>query len=252
MVHGGVHEGFHARVHAGKTIAVFCLGMMISLAGPARAQSAPPAGSADLQKVITQLNIAATKFTSAQADFSWDQFLAVVQESEIQTGTIYFERKKGTTRMAADLKQDNGKDAPKTVVYDNGEVNLYEPAIKQLTVMRAGANKGQWESFLTLGFGGSGSDLEVNWKVSLVGSENMDGVQVAKLDLVPKEQKVLDMFTHVTIWVDPTRGVSHKQVFYQPSGDLRTATYKNIRYNTPVAADVFRIKPAPGTPRVVR
>ena len=176
----------------------------------------------------------------------------MVQESEIQTGTIYFERKKGTTRMAADLKQDNGKDAPKTVVYDNGEVNLYEPAIKQLTVMRAGANKGQWESFLTLGFGGSGSDLELNWKVSLVGSENMDGVQVVKLDLVPKEQKVLDMFTHVTIWVDPTRGVSHKQVFYQPSGDLRTATYKNIRYNTPVAANVFEIKPAPGTTRLVR
>jgi outer membrane lipoprotein-sorting protein len=247
-----VHEGIHARVRAGKAIAGFCLGMMISLAGSARAQSAPPASSADLQKVITQLNTAATKFTSAQADFSWNQFLAVVQESEIQTGTIYFERKKGTTRMAADLKQDNGKDAPKTVVYDNGEVNLYEPAIKQLTVMRAGANKGQWESFLTLGFGGSGNDLELNWKVSLVGSENMDGVQVAKLDLVPKEQKVLDMFTHVTIWVDPTRGVSHKQIFYQPSGDLRTATYKNIRYNTPVAANVFEIKPAPGTTRVVR
>ena len=158
-------------VLAGKTIAVFCLGMMISLAGSARAQSAPPASSADLQKVISQLNTAATKFVSAQADFSWDQFLAVVQESEIQTGTIYFERKKGATRMAAYLKQDNGKDAPKTVVYDGGEVNLYEPAIKQLTIMRAGANRGQWESFLTLGFGGSGSDLEANWKVSLLGSE---------------------------------------------------------------------------------
>jgi outer membrane lipoprotein-sorting protein len=242
----------HAGVHAGKPIAVFCLGLMISLAGPARAESAPSASSADLQKVITELNIAATKFTSAQADFSWDQFLAVVQESEIQTGTIYFERKKGATRMAAYLKQDNGKDAPKTVIYDGGEVNLYEPAIKQLTVMRAGANRGQWESFLTLGFGGSGNDLEANWKVSLVGSETMDGVSVAKLDLVPKEQKVLDMFTHVTIWVEPTRGVSHKQVFYQPSGDLRTATYKNIRYNTPVAADVFKIKTLPGTTRVVR
>ena len=190
--------------------------------------------------------------SSAQADFSWDQFLAVVQESEIQTGSIYFERKKGATRMAAYLKQDNGKDAPKTVVYDRGEVHLYEPAIKQLTVMRAGANRGQWESFLTLGFGGSGTDLEANWKVSLVGTETMDGVPVAKLDLVPKEQKVLDMFTHVTIWVDPTRGVSHKQIFYQPSGDLRTATYKNIRYNTPVAADVFQIKQAPGTNQVVR
>jgi outer membrane lipoprotein-sorting protein len=247
-----VHKGVHARVRAEKTIAVFCLGMMISLAGSARAQTAPPASSADLQKVINQLNTAAAKFTSAQADFSWDQFLAVVQESEIQTGTIYFEHKKGATRMAAYLKQDNGKDAPKTVVYDNGEVNLYEPAIKQLTVMRAGANRGQWESFLTLGFGGSGNDLEANWKVSLIGTENMDGVQVAKLDLVPKEQKVLDMFTHVTIWVEPTRGISHKQVFYQPSGDLRTATYKNIRYNTSVPADVFQIKPAPGTTRVVR
>jgi outer membrane lipoprotein-sorting protein len=118
--------------------------------------------------------------------------------------------------------------------------------------LRAGANRGQWESFLTLGFGGSGTDLEANWKVSLLGTETMDGVFVAKLDLVPKEQKVLDMFTHVTIWVEPARGVSHKQVFYQPSGDLRTATYKNIRYNTPVPADVFQIKAAPGTTRVVR
>ena len=59
--------------------------------------------------------------------------------------------------MAAYLKQENGKDAPKTVIFDGSEVNLYEPTIKQLTIMRAGANRSQWESFLTLGFGGSGS-----------------------------------------------------------------------------------------------
>jgi outer membrane lipoprotein-sorting protein len=118
--------------------------------------------------------------------------------------------------------------------------------------VKAGANRGQFESFLTLGFGGSGSDLEANWKVSLLGTETMDGVSVAKLDLVPKEQKVLDMFAHVTIWVEPSRGISHKQVFYQPSGDLRTATYKNIRYNVPLPASVFLIKPAPGTNHVVK
>ncbi len=239
-------------VHAGKRIALFCLGLVVSLPGPLSAQNDPPAGNADLQKVITELNAAAAKFASAQADFAWDQFTAVVQEHEIQTGTIYFERKKGVTRMAAYLKQDNGKDAPKTVVYDGGEVNFYEPTIKQLTTVRAGANRGQFESFLTLGFGGSGTDLEANWKVSLLGTEPMDGVSVAKLDLVPKEQKVLDMFTHVTIWVEPSRGVSHKQIFYQPSGDLRTATYKNIRYNIPLPASVFQIKPPPGTNHVVK
>jgi outer membrane lipoprotein-sorting protein len=216
------------------------------------AQDAGSVSNADLQKVIGELNAAATKFSSAQADFTWDQFTAVVQEHETQTGTIYFERKKGVTRMAAYLKQDNGKDAPKTVIYDGGQVNFYEPTIKQLTTMRAGANRGQFESFLTLGFGGSGKDLEANWKVTLVGSENMDGVTVAKLDLVPKEQKVLDMFTHVTIWVEPSRGISHKQIFYQPSGDLRTATYKNIQYNKPLASEIFQLKPPPGTNHVVK
>jgi outer membrane lipoprotein-sorting protein len=236
-------------VHAGKRVALFCLGLVVSLPGSLSAQSVPPA---DVQKVITELDAAAAKFASAQADFAWDQFTAVVQEHEIQTGTIYFERKKGVTRMAANLKQDNGKDAPKTVIYEGGEVNFYEPTIKQLTTVKAGANRGQFESFLTLGFGGSGTDLEKNWKVSLLGREQMDGVSVAKLDLVPKEQKVLDMFTHVTIWVEPTRGLSHKQIFYQPSGDLRTATYKNIRYNSPVPSEVFQIKPAPGTNHVVK
>jgi outer membrane lipoprotein-sorting protein len=239
-------------VHAGKRFALFCLGLLVLVPGSLRAQDAAPASNADLQKVIGELNAAAVKFSSAQADFTWDQFTAVVQEHETQTGAIYFERKKSVTRMAAYLKQDNGKDAPKTVIYDGGEVNFYEPTIKQLTTVRAGANRGQFESFLTLGFGGSGKDLEANWKVTLVGSENMDGVTVAKLDLVPKEQKVLDMFTHVTIWVEPSRGISHKQIFYQPSGDLRTATYKNIQYNKPLAPEIFQLKPPPGTNHVVK
>jgi len=239
-------------VHAGKRIALFCLGLVVSLPGSLRAQTAAPASDADLQKVIVELNAAAAKFSSAQADFTWDQFTAVVQEHETQTGTIYFERKKSAIRMAAHIKQDNGKDAPKTVIYDGGEVNFYEPTIKQLTTIRAGANRGQFESFLTLGFGGSGKDLEANWKVTLLGSENMDGVSVAKLDLVPKEQKVLDNFTHVTIWVEPSRGISHKQIFYQPSGDLRTVTYKDIRYNTALAPELFQLKLPPGTNHVVK
>jgi outer membrane lipoprotein-sorting protein len=244
----------------GKLIALLSLGAMISLPGLCSAQAATSGGgtssaaasSADLRKVISQLDAAAAKFLSAQADFTWDEFQAVVQESDVQSGTIYFERKKGVTRMAAYLQKDNGKDALKTVVYDGGEVEYYEPGIKQMTILRAGANRGQWESFLTLGFGGSGTDLEANWQVSLLGNETINGVSVAKLDLVPKTQKVQEMFTHVTIWIDPVRGVSLKQVFYQPSGDLRTATYKNIRYNTPTADEVFHIKTAPGTTTQVK
>ena len=231
-------------VKAGRTIALLCLGWLILLPGNARAQSG------DVEQVLTQLNAAAAKFLSAQADFTWDQFTAAVQDHDLQTGTISYERKKGVTRMNAELKQDNGKPALKSVVYDGGQARIYTPSIKQLMVMKAGANKGQWESFLTLGFGGSGDDLKTNWNVSLQGTEKINGISVAKLDLVPKEQKVLDMFTHVTIWVDPTRSLSYKQIFYQPAGDSRTATYTNIRYNVPLPASVFEIKVLPGSTTV--
>ena len=239
-------------VDARKMILLFCLGLLFLLPGPSRAQTAQPASSADLQKVVSQLNTAATRFSSAQADFTWDQYMAVVQEHDLQTGTIYFQRKNDSTRTAAYLQKDNGKDAPKIVVYDAGEAQFYEPVIKQLTILKAGANRGQWESFLTLGFGGSGTDLQANWKISLLGTDTMSGVPVVKLDLVPLQQKVLEMFPHVTIWIDPTRGISYKQIFYEPGGDMRTATYKNIRYNQPIANDIFEIKPAPGTNRVVK
>jgi outer membrane lipoprotein-sorting protein len=238
-------------VDARKVISLFCVGWMLLLPGHSKAQTTP-ASSADLQKVITQLNTAANKFSSAQADVIWDQYQAVVQEDDVQSGTIYYERKKGVTRTALYIKKENGNNAPKTVVYDGGEVRLYEPTINQLTILKAGANRGQWESFLTLGFGGSGTDLEANWKVSLLGTEPMSGVSVAKLDLIPLQQKVLDMFPHVTIWIDPTRGISYKQIFYESGGDKRTATFTNILYNQPIASDVFEIKTAPGTNRVVK
>jgi outer membrane lipoprotein-sorting protein len=235
-------------VDARKMIALFCL-LFLSLPGHVWAQTS---GSPDLQKVLTELNTAAAKFLSAQADFSWEQYQSVVQETDVQTGTIYFERKKGFTSTAAYLKEDNGQPAPKTIVFDGEQVKFYQPSIKQLTIMKAGANRGQWESFLTLGFGGSGTDLQANWKVNLVGMENMNGVQVAQLDLIPVQAKVLDLFSHVTIWVDPTRGINYKQVFYEPGGDKRTTTYKNIRYNEKISGDVFVIKPAPNTSTVVK
>jgi outer membrane lipoprotein-sorting protein len=231
----------------GKRMAMLCLGLGLLLPGAAKAQSGD-----DLQKVIAQLNAAAAKFQSAQADFSWDQFQAVVQEHDLQTGTIYYERRNGSTRVAAYLKQDNGKDAPKTVLFEGGEAQFYEPNIKQITVIRAGDNRAQWESFLTLGFGGSGAELQANWKVSLQGTEKMDGISVDKLDLVPIQANVANMFSHVTIWIDPARGVSLKQIFYQPSGDMRTATYKNIRYNAPIPSSIFAPKFPKDVTRVVK
>jgi outer membrane lipoprotein-sorting protein len=98
------------------------------------------------------------------------------------------------------------------------------------------------ESFLTLGFGGSGTALEKQWTITSQGTETIDGVQTAKLDLVPKQESVKNTFTHAVIWVDPARGVSLKQQFFTPSGDQRINLYTNIKLNGKVDTKPFEIK----------
>lgn len=203
------------------------------------AQSAPnPA----LEKVLTQMDAAAAKFHSAQANFQWDQFERVVSSTDTQTGVVYFLRTGSNTQMAADILTFDGQPAKKTVVFRNGVLQFYQPQIDQLTVIHAGNRKGQFESYLALGFGASGSDLKKSWNITYQGMEPIDGVQTAKLDLVSKVVSDRNTVSHITIWVDPTRAISLKQIMFEPSGDSRTAYYKKIAYNKKISSSVFKIK----------
>jgi len=183
--------------------------------------------AADLDKVLEQMDAASAKFQNAQADFVWDNYTKVVDDHEQQSGTIYFDRSGGQTQMAALIE----KPTKKTVVYEQGTLNYYDPSLDQLNVFTAGKNKAQFESFLTLGFGGSGKDLKAAWEISDLGPETIDGVATEKLDLTSQQAKDSAHIDHVAIWVDPTRAVTLKQIFYYSSGDTRTSTFTNIKYN---------------------
>jgi len=204
------------------------------------------AQNAELQKVLADMDAAAAKFQSAQADFVWDQYTAVVQSHDYQKGTIAFRRVGNATEMVAHVKTDNDQPAPKDVLYKNGELDFYQPSLKQETILNAGANV---ERYLTLGFGGSGKDLAATWNIAYQGQETIDGVETAKLDLTPKQHGSNDQFTHITIWVDAKRGISLKQQVFQDSGDYRTALYSNIKVNT-VPTSAFALQLAPGTQKV--
>ncbi|NUQ29780.1 MAG: outer membrane lipoprotein-sorting protein [Acidobacteriaceae bacterium] len=184
------------------------------------------------------MDAAAAKFQSATADLRWDNYERVVRETTTQTGIIYFRKKGNATDMGAVIQ----KPAKKVVAYTGGQLKLYEPNIDQLTLIDTSKNQSQVESFLTLGFGGSGTALEKQWTITSQGTETIDGVQTAKLDLVPKQESVKNTFTHAVIWVDPARGVSLKQQFFTPSGDQRINFYTNIKLNGKVDTKPFEIK----------
>lgn len=220
-------------------VAVVAAFGLVAWAGMSRAQST---SNAELSKVLAEMDAAAARFHSAQANFQFDQFERVVSSTDTQAGVIYYLRSGGNTNVAIDIQTADGQPSKKTVVFADGVLKFFQPQINQLTVMRAGNKQGQYESYLTLGFGGSGSDLKKSWDITYQGMETIDGVNTAKLDLVSKSASVRNNFSHVTIWVDPTRAISLKQILYEPSGDSRTAYYRNIQYNNKIPSSVFKIK----------
>lgn len=196
-----------------------------------------------LQTVLSQMDAASAKFHSAAADVKKEQFTKIVNDTTSQTGRIYFLRTGSSTQMGARL---NPPDA-RTFEYRNGILRLYSPGTNHIDqYSAAGANQSRYEAFLTLGFGGSGTDLAKAWTIAYQGTEQMnDGgklIAVEKLDLVSKEASVRSNYTHITIWVDPLRDVSLKQVFFEQSGDTNSAVYSNIRLNQTVDLKSFAIK----------
>ncbi len=203
------------------------------------------AQNADLDKVLAQMDAAAARFQSAQADLVADQYTAVVQSHDIQKGTVAFRRAGNTTEMVMHIKTDNDQPSVKDVLYKGTEIDFYQPAVKQETILSANAD---YERYLSLGFGGSGKELARDWKIAYQGMETIDGVETAKLDLTPKTAPN-NQFTHITVWIDPKRGLSLKQQIFQDGGDYRTAIYSNIKLNsTPESA--FALQIAPGTEKV--
>ncbi len=215
---------------------VLCSLFVLLVLGSMAAQT--PKNSGDLERVLDDMDKAAASFKSAQSDFVWDQFSKVVSDHDFQKGVIYYRVVGKEVQMAADIREP----AKKYVLFLDGKVDVYQPEIEQVTEYNAGKNKSDFESFLVLGFGGRGHDLQKSFDVTYAGDETVDGVKAAKLALVPKTQKVKNMFSQILLWIDPALGISVQQQFMEPSGDYRLAKYSNIKLNQKLGDEVFKLK----------
>jgi outer membrane lipoprotein-sorting protein len=192
-----------------------------------------------LESILTKMDQTAATFKSAQADFVWDQYQRVVEETDTQKGKMYVRRQGNKVEMMADISSPNEQH----VLYDGEKVRMYLPKAAQITEYSAGKNKADVESFLVLGFGGRGHDLQKSFNVKFAGNEQIDGVNAAKLELTPKTERGRGIFEMIILWIDPARGVSVQQKFIEPeSGNYRFAKYTNIKLNEKVGDDVFKLK----------
>src|ERR1700682_5212941 len=198
----------------------------------------PQGDSAGLDKVLTQMDAAAKNFRTTQASLISDQYQKVINETETEKGKIYSRREGGEIQMALDFAEPDRK----YVIYGGGKLQVYQPKIDQVNEYNPGKNRSEVESFLVLGFGGGGQGLLKSYDVKFLGSETVKGIEAGKLELIPKSARLKNNIARILLWIDPARGVSVQQQFFEPSGDYRMAKYSDIQINQKLPDNAFKLK----------
>ena len=194
--------------------------------------------AATLESVLRRMDEAAASFQSTQADFVWDLYQKVVDEHDTQKGTVYYRRAGKEIEMMAEIKEPD----PKFVLYKDGKLQVYQPKIEQVIVYPTAGNQSEIESYLVLGFGGSGQDLKKAFDVSYLGEESVGGIATGELQLIPKSEKFRNNVSKILLWIDLNRGISIQQQFFQGQGDNRMAKYSSVQLNGKIGNDVFQLK----------
>jgi outer membrane lipoprotein-sorting protein len=191
-----------------------------------------------LECVLKKMDEAAANFRSAQADFVWDQYQPPHPPHDPPPGTVYYRRAGKEIEMMAEIKEPDAK----FVLYKDGKIQVYQPKIEQVIVYPTAGNQSEIESYLVLGFGGSGEDLKKSYDLSYLGEETVGGIATAKLQLIPKSEKFRNNVSKILLWIDFSRGISLQQQFFLLQGDNRLAQYSSVQMKAKIGNEVFQLK----------
>jgi outer membrane lipoprotein-sorting protein len=196
-----------------------------------------PAQAQDKASVLARLDAAARDFHTATATFRFDSIQTdPIPDTDTMTGIAYYEHN-SRFEMAAHIAAHNGRPTEKTYIFSGGVLRVSDTGKEADAKPYSEASK--YESYLMLGFGASGKELEEKWKIAYLGTEKIGGITADKLELIARDPKVLKLFPKVTIWLDTARAVSLKQIFDEGEGQSRVCTYTEIKVNQPLPKTAF-------------
>jgi outer membrane lipoprotein-sorting protein len=198
--------------------------------------------NAALEKILNTMDATAATFKSAQADFEWDTYTAVVNDHDFKVGTIYYRKQGNSVEMSAEVRPSKNDLVQQYILFKNNKVEIYTPKTKQVQSFDATSNKADVQSFLVLGFGGGGHEMLKSFEVHYAGTEHVQGVDAAKLELTPKSASARNMFNKIVLWIDPKLGVSVQQQLFASGGDYKLSKYSNIKLNPKLSDDLFKLK----------
>ena len=193
-----------------------------------------------LTQVLDKLDRSAASFKGMSADLTQTAHTAVINEDQIESGTIRMKRNRpGETRMLVTFTRPD----PKTVQLQGRTLDIYLPNAHSVQEYSLGSNSSLIEQFLLLGFGTTRKELEAANEISYLGSDTVRGHAAAHLQLTPKSKEVLSHIEKIELWLSPETGYPLQHKIFQPGGDYQLFAFENLTMNPANLSDAsLRIK----------
>jgi outer membrane lipoprotein-sorting protein len=197
-----------------------------------------------VETVLARLDATAPAFHGMGADLVMVTFTAVISDTVKEKGSLQMQ-KAGSKDVRAIIQLSGMENNDKrTLAFTGSKLRMYFPNTNQYQDIDLG-KKDVLNQFLLLGFGSSGKELSANYNISLLGPETIGNTNTSKLQLIPKDPKVLERLKQVEMWMPVDGDYPVQQKFYEPSGNFRLVTYTNLQPNPAFGKQglVFKLPP---------
>ena len=190
--------------------------------------TASVSGEEKLDDILTKLDRSAAGFKGMTADLKETAHTAVINEDQVESGTIRMKRSKpGDTRMLVDFTEPD----PKRVALQGQTLQIFFPKSNTVQILELGKSSDLIEQFLLLGFGTTRRDLTAANEVSYGAAEDVSGRPAIRLQLIPKSKDVLQRVQKIELWLSPDTGYPLQHKIYQPGGDYELFSFEHLNMN---------------------
>ncbi|MEO8130033.1 MAG: outer membrane lipoprotein-sorting protein, partial [Bryobacteraceae bacterium] len=195
--------------------------------------------AATLPEVLAKMDSAAPKFSGMSADVEKLEFTKVIADKSVESGTILIRRAKP---KELHVKIEFTKPEQRFVTLRGTKAELYLPKIETVQEIDLGKQSDIVSKVVLVGFGITGKDLQSNYDVKLLGEETVSGQKTYHLSLIPKASQLKAQFNRLEVWLAEDGTLPVQQKVLLPSGDYKTFTYSNIKYNPALSEDALALK----------
>jgi len=201
-----------------------------------------------LQDLLARLDATAASFHGVKTKVAKTTYTAVIEDSSTEIGTMWMVRrgkKIKDIRMHLEITEPDVK----SVAFQGKKAEIYYPKIKTVHEYDLGKQQSLVDQFLLLGFGTSGKKLAKDYKLKLIGEEEIEKVPTVHLELTPKSKKTRERLVRVDLWISKDKLYPVRQKFYWPSDDTTTITYTEVELNPKLTDADLVLKLPPGVKR---